>query len=147
MASLKPESDAKTFVVIARDLADFSSWKNIKVRVGGTDSWYFDMMQTSGADALAECSIAAVRQEPEDGAYDDFVFDVTIGISYRAYQGPVVMPMSIPSASAKYVSEKITITPETSYDDLLKAFKVESLMVAYATALDKWVAANKALEI
>ena len=147
MASLKPKSDAKTFVVIARDLADFSSWKNIKVRVGGTDSWYFDMMQSSGADVLAECNIAAIRQEPEDGAYDDFVFDVTIGISYRAYQGSVVMPMSIPPANAKYVSEKITITPATTYEDLLKAFKVESLMLAYATALDKWVAANKALEM
>ncbi len=147
MASLKPESDAKTFVVIARDLADFSSWKNIKVRIGGTDSWYFDMMQSSGADALAECNISAVRQEPEDGFYDDFVFDVTIGISYRAYQGQVVMPMGISPATATYVSEKIKITPETTYEDLLKAFKVESVMVAYATALDKWVAANQALEI
>lgn len=146
MADLKPESDVNTFVVKARDLADFSSWKNIKVRVGGTDSWYFDMMQTSGADVLAEVNITANRQEPEDGAYDDFIFDVTVGIMYRSYNGPVVMPMSIPPATAKYVSEKITITKDTTYEELLKAFKVESVMIAYATALDKWVSANKALE-
>ncbi len=146
MADLKPKSDVNTFVVKARDLADFSSWKNIKVRVGGTDSWYFDMMQTSGADALAEVNITANRQEPEDGAYDDFIFDVTVGISYRSYNGPVVMPMGIPPATATYVSEKITISKDTTYEELLKAFKVESVMIAYATALDKWVAANKALE-
>jgi hypothetical protein len=146
MAELKAKSDAKTFVVKARDLADFSSWKNIKVRVGGTDSWYFDMMQTSGADVLAECYITANRQEPEDGAWDDFIFNMDVRISYRAYAGQVVMPMVIPSATASYVSEKITITKETTYEDLLKAFKVDSLMLAYATALDKWVSASKALE-
>ncbi len=146
MAELKAKSDTKSFVVKARELADFSSWKNIKVRVGGTDSWYFDMMQTSGADALAECYITANRQEPVTGEWDDFVFDVTIGISYRSYQGDVVMPSMIPPATATYVSEKITITKDTTYEELLKAFKVESVMIAYATALDKWVAANKALE-
>lgn len=146
MADLKPESDTKSFVVKARDLADFSSWKNIKVRVGGTDSWYFDMMQSSGADALAEVYITANRHEPEDGAYDDFIFDMSVGISYRAYNGPVVMPMSIPAATASYVSEKITITEATTYEELLKAFKIENVMKAYAAALDKWVAANKALE-
>lgn len=146
MAELKPESDVNSFKVKARDLADFSSWKNIKVRVGGTDSWYFDMMQTSGADVLAEVYITANRHEPEDGAYDDFVFDMNVGISYRSYAGPVVMPMSIPPATATYVSEKITISKETTYEELLKAFKIEPLMIAYATALDKWVTANKALE-
>jgi len=146
MADLKPESNTKSFVVKARDLADFSSWKNIKVRVGGSDAWYFDMMKSSGADALAECYITANRQEPEDGAYDDFVFDMDIKISYKSFQGPVVMPASIPSATAKYVTAKITITPETTYEDLLKAFKVKDLMIAYATALDKWVAANRAME-
>mgnify|MGYP006883086580 CR=1 FL=1 len=146
MASLEPKSNDKTFVVKARDLADFSSWKNIKVRVGGTDSWYFDMMKTSGADALAECYITATRQEPETGEWDDFVFDVNVRVSYRSFQGPVVMGANIPAATSSYVSEKITITAETTYEDLLKAFKIEPLMLAYATALDQWVAANKALE-
>lgn len=147
MAELKAKSDSKTFVVKARDLADFSSWKNIKVRVGGTDSWYFDMMESSGTDALTECYITATRQEPVTGEWDDFVFDVSIGISYRAYQGHLVMPVALPSATANYVSEKITISKETTYEELLKAFKVDSFMIAYATALDQWVAASRALEI
>jgi len=146
MADLKPESDEKSFVVKARDLADFSSWKNIKVRVGGTDSWYFDMMQSSGADALAEIYVTASRHEPKDGEYDDFIFDMSVSIVFRGYNGPVVMPMSIPGATANYVSEKITITEKTTYEELLKAFKIENVMLAYAQALEKWVAANKALE-
>ena len=56
------------------------------------------------------------------------------------------MPVGMPSATATYVSEKITITKETTYEELLEAFKVDSFMLAYATALDKWVAANKAME-
>lgn len=147
MASLEPESNVNAFTVKARDLSDLSSWKNIKVRVGGTDSWYFDMMKTSGADALAECYVTANRQEPVTGEWDDFLFDMTIGISYRSYPGPVVMPVGFPSATATYQAEKITITKETTYAELLKAFKVEEFMVAYATALDQWVAANKALEM
>ena len=146
MAELKPKSDVNSFVVKARDLADLSSWKNIKVRVGGTDSWYFDMMQKSGADVLAECYITANRQEPEDGAYDDFIFDMNVTVSYRSYAGQIVSPMIIPPATATYVSESITISKETTYNDLLEAFKIEALMIAYATALDEWVAANKALE-
>lgn len=146
MASLKPKSDTKSFVVKARDLADFSSWKNIKVRIGGTDSWYFDMMSSSGADALAECYITANRQEPVTGEWDDFVFDMQITVTYRSYAGPVVMSSIIPAATANYVTDKITITPETSYEELLKAFKIESFMKAYAQALDKWISANKELE-
>ena len=146
MASLKPVSDTKTFTVKARDLADFSSWKNIKVRVGGTDSWYFDMLNASGADALAECYISAIRQEPETGEWDDFVFEMNIVVSYKSYAGPLVMPSHIPVAKAKYLTDKITISPETSYEELLKAFKIEAFMMAYAQALDKWIAANKIME-
>jgi len=146
MAGLKPKSDTKAFTVIARDLADFSSWKNIKVRVGGTDSWYFDMMQSSGADALAECHITATRQEPTTGEWDDFVFDMNIRITARSYAGQVVMPMNIPAATADFVTNKITISPATTYEELLEAFKIEPFMLAYAKALDQWVAANKSLE-
>ncbi len=146
MASLKPESDSKSFSVNARDLADMSSWKNIKVRVGGTQAWNYDMMKASGADALAECYITATRHEPEDGKYDEFVFDVNVRVVYKAYPGPIVMPSNIPTATADYVSNSLKITPQTTYDDLLKAFKLESFMVAYAQSLNKWVSANQALE-
>lgn len=146
MAGLKPDSDQKSFTVKARDLADFSSWRNIKVRVGGTESWYFDMMQSSGADALAECYITANRHEPVTGEWDDFVFTMDIRISMRSYAGQVVMPVSVPVATANYVTNKITITPETTYEELLAAFKIEAFMKAYAEALNQWVAENRKLE-
>lgn len=146
MADLKPESDAKSFVVKARDLADFSSWKNIKVRVGGTESWYFDMMQSSGADALAECYVTANRHEPTTGEWDDFVFTMNISITARSYAGQTIMPIRIPHATASYTTKKVTITPETTYEELLDAFRLEGFMNAYAEALQKWVTANQALE-
>jgi|GEM_PF-1237463 len=141
MSSKEPESDAISFYVNARDLANFSSWKNIKIRVGGTENWYYDMMQKSGSDALVECYINAVRQEPETGKWDDFVFDISIDVSLRSYLGGIIMANAMPRMAASYVSEKITITENTTYEELLKAFRYEDFMKAYTAALDQWLEA------
>ncbi len=146
MASKQPKSDDKKFFVNARELANFRDFKNIKVRVGGTTSWYYDMMKSSGTDALAECYIDAVRKEPEAGKWDEFVFDISISVEYKTFPMPIVSMGIIPGARAQYTSEMIKIDENTTYQDLLKAFRWEDFMVAYAKTLDEWIAAQKALE-
>ena len=148
MAAGKAESGAYNFFVTARDLANFDMWENYQVKFGGKDSWYYDMIKASGADALAECYVKATRIKPEEGAAGDlFAFDMNISVHYKAYPGSIVMGCTIPSAIAVYKSDPITITKDTTYEEFLKAFKVDSFMKAYSAALNKWVAAYNALEI
>lgn len=148
MASGKAVSGPYNFFVTARDLANFDMWENYEVKFGGKESWYYDMIKASGADALAECYVKATRIKPEEGAAGDlFAFDMNISVHYKAYPGPIVMGCTIPSAVAVYKSDPITITKETTYEEFLKAFKVDSFMKAYSAALNKWVAAYNTLEI
>ncbi|MCF7825748.1 MAG: hypothetical protein K9M55_03225 [Candidatus Marinimicrobia bacterium] len=148
MASGTGTSGPYNFFVTARNLANFDMWENYKVKFGGLESWYYDMIKSSGADALAECYIKAQRIEPEEGASGStFTFNVTISVAFKAYQGNIVMASYIPGANAVYKSETLEITKDTTYEEFLKAFKVENFMLAYATALDKWVDAYNTLEI
>jgi len=148
MASGEGKSSPYNFFVTARDLANFDSWANFKVKFGGMESWYYDMIRASGADALAECYVKATRIKPEEGAAGDlFAFDMNISVQYKAYPGSIVMGVFIPTATAVYKSDSITITKDTSYEEFLKAFKVDSFMKGYSAALNKWVAAYQALEI
>ena len=148
MASGAGKSSPYNFFVTARDLANFDAWANFKVKFGGLESWYYDMIKSSGADALAECYVKANRIEPEEGASGStFAFNVNITVVYKAYQGNIVWGSYIPGATATYQSETIEITKDTTYEEFLKAFKIESFMKAYAAALDKWMIAYNKMEI
>ena len=148
MAAGEGKSGPYNFFVTARDLANFDMWENFEVKFGGKESWYYDMIKTSGADALAECYVKATRIKPEEGVSGDlFVFNMNISVHYKAFPKSIVMGTYIPSAIAVYKSHPITITKDTTYEEFLKAFKVDSFMQAYAAALNKWVAAYQALEI
>jgi len=148
MASGEGKSSPYNFFVTARDLANFDAWANFQVKFGGLESWYYDMIKSSDADALAECYVKARRIEPEEGAAGTtFVFDMDISVVYKAYPGNIVWTSFIPGATAAYRSETIEITKDTTYEEFLKAFKIESFMKAYAAALDKWMLAYNSLEL
>lgn len=147
MASGEGKSGPYHFFVTARDLANFDAWENYKVKFGGLESWYYDMIKSSGADALAECYIKAHRIKPEEGASGTtFAFNVNISVVYKAYPGNIVMAGYIPGATAAYKSETLEITKDTTYEEFLDAFKVDNFMQAYAQALNKWMTAYNALE-
>ncbi|MCF7824044.1 MAG: hypothetical protein K9N35_07715 [Candidatus Marinimicrobia bacterium] len=148
MASGEGKSNPYNFFVTARNLANFDAWENYQFKFGGMESWYYDMIKSSGADALAECYVKAKRIKPEEGAAGTtFAFDMNITVVYKAYLGNIVWGSYIPGATAVYKSETIEINEDTTYEEFLRAFKVDNFMQAYAMALNKWVEAYKALEI
>ena len=162
------KSDKMSFYVTARNTTSFDGLKQFKVKIGGINSWYYDMLRSSGADAFVEVYLKLERQIPEEVKKElgkklasptpgftmkslgvtDFTFDVSVDVRYKTFPVNLVeVGKVIPSVSGHWTSETFEWDPGKTVDDFLKPIKFNDFVDAYIAALEQLKDKQEALEL
>lgn len=132
---MEVESDPNFFYATARGTTALDGLKKLGLKIGGSGSWFYDMMKASGSDALMEVYLTLARDRPAPGKEGDFAFKVSAAVSYRANPTNLVMSEHvIPEVTGSWRSEKFTGT-DLSVDDFLGHLKYGDFVTAYGRSL------------
>ncbi len=136
MRQVESKSDLRAFYITANNLTSFEGLHQLQFKIGGIESWYYDIAKSSGADALMEVYLTLHRQKPKHS--HEFTFDITAGIVNKIYPYNIIMRCGLPSVQAKWKSDSFELQGNHfDTEQFLKAIKFDQFLKTYLMALEQ----------
>ena len=136
MRQVESKSDVHAFYVTANNLTSFEGLHQLQFKIGGIESWYYDIAKSSGADALMEVYLTLHRQKPKHS--HEFTFDITASVVNKVYPYNIIMRCGFPSVEAKWKSDSFELQGN-HFDagQFLRAIKFDQFVKTYLMALEQ----------
>jgi hypothetical protein len=135
MRKARSASSSSGFYAAARGLTSFDGPAQFTIKVGGIESWYYDITKTSGSDAMFEVYFDLERKKPRKAS--EFTFKVKARVMCRAYPFQIVQGFIFPMLSAEWTSDTFEIKDGGTIEEMLAGLKYQDFLAAAAESLSQ----------
>ncbi|WP_456408693.1 hypothetical protein [Caldithrix abyssi] len=129
------ESDLNAFYVTARNTTSFDGFRQLKVKIGGLNSWYYAISQEADCDMFVELYLDFIRQKPEAGKANVLDFDIKATLATKIYPYGAARMYNLPLMEASWKSETWETGEKIKEREFLMAVRYQDFLSSLDKAL------------